>query len=158
MSAKGGGLAASKVEEFRVVLRAVALDTRTSAADILINTLDTRAIYDSNLKQKVLDVRAFIDGMSTMKEIRHKFTSADLADIFNEADESEVGSLSMYDLIDFVDKTVSKARTIALKLRSAVLKQFKTEADYTAAFLSVCNNVTKDCGKENFTQFAEDLL
>lgn len=158
MSSKGGGLAASKVEEFRVVLRAVALDTRTNAADILINTLDDRALYDSNRRQKVMDVRAFIDGMSTMKEIRHKFTSADLADIFNEADESEVGSLSLYDLIDFVDKTVSRARTIALKLRSAILKQFKTEADYTAAFSTVCNHVTRDCDKENFTQFAEDLL
>jgi Ca2+-binding EF-hand superfamily protein len=158
MSGKGGGLAASKVEEFRVVLRGASLDNCTTTADILMDLLENRAVYDQVRKVAVLDVRAFIDGMSSMREMRHKFTTADLADIFSEADEGEQGNLTLNDLIDYVDKTVSRARTLALKLRSAVLKQFKFEADYREAFASMCNNTTKEIEKESFTQFAEDIL
>ena len=66
--------------------------------------------------------------------------------------------MQLADMIDFLGKHISKSRILALKVRCAILKNYKVEADYIAAFSSICNETTKECEREAFTQYAEDLL
>lgn len=134
------------------------LDKKTSIKKLISKALSKRLTTDPDSKRKMLDVRGFIDGMSADKDIRQRFTTADLGDIFNEADVGEAGKMELADMVDFVGKHISKSRVLALKVRSAILRNYKTEADYRTAFASICNETTKECEREAFTQYAEDLL
>jgi calcium-binding protein CML len=96
--------------------------------------------------------------MLSLKQIRKRFTTSDLADIFNEIDEGENRLITVDALIHFVDQSITKSRALALKTRSAVLKSYHGESEYRDMIESFANNITEIIEKERFTQFMEDIL
>jgi Ca2+-binding EF-hand superfamily protein len=158
MSSSRGGMAASKVDEFRAVVRSISLDQCSSIGNVLHNALDSRGSVDPISKKKVVDCKAFQDGLLSVREIRQKFTASDMADIYTDVNEGEHAGIEIEELIDFVQRTMGKARILALKLRSSILKEYSSIDGYKKAFLNICNSNTKICDKDRFTQFAEDYL
>ena len=146
--ASPGGRDDSKTNEFRACINAAALEAGSSVAGFLHACLDARADKATQL----VDSKVFGDGLIGVKLVRQKFTLADLVDIFGDADEGEKGRVTVEELADFFQRTISKARALALKLRSAVLKDYKNEAEYRRVF----GQAVLD--REQFTQFAEDVL
>ena len=153
-----GSVAASKVDEFRAIVRAISLDQCMTIGGVLHSTLDSRSTQEPINKKKVVDCKAFSDGLLSVRQIRQKFTPADLADIYNDANEKELTGIDIDDLTDFVQKSISKARVLALKLRNALIKEHHVIDSYRKAFLNICNQTTKVCDRDRFTQFAEDYL
>ena len=64
--------------------------------------------------------------------------------------------ITIDDLADFCQRTISKARAIALKLRTAILKEFEDESGFRETFSSLTSN--KYIDSSDFIEFAEDML
>ncbi len=154
----GGAMAASKVDEFRAIVRTISLDQCSSIGMVLHGALDSRSTVDPINKRKVVDCKAFQDGLLSVREIRQKFTPSDMADIYTDINEGEHAGVEIDGIVDFVQITMGKARVLALKLRAAMLKEFNSPDGYHKAFLAICNSNTKICDKDRFAQFAEDYL
>ena len=151
-------MAESKVDEFRAIVRALSLEQCSSISAVLHQALDSRSVMDTTTKKKSVDNKSFCDGLLSVKQIRQKFTPSDLADVFNDVNEGEMQSIVIDDLADFVQKTMGRARAVALKLRTAVMKEYKNEEGFKHIFSTICHPVTQLCERETFTQFAEDFL
>ena len=150
---KGSAGDTTKLDEFRACLSAVSLETGVSIAGVLHNALDQR------VESGLVDNKAFSDGMASIRQVRQKFSPADLADIFGDADEGEKSRVTIEELADFFQRAVSKARALALKLRAAVMKDCKnSEAEYRKMFSTISNGSSSVSEREKFTQFAEDML
>jgi len=144
----------SKTDEFRAVLSALSLESGLSLAGLLHSALEVPGRVGPTL----VDSKAFCNGLISLKQVRSKFTPSDLQDIFNDADEGEKSKVPVEELIDFFQRTISKARALALKLRAAVMKENKSEADYRALFSTISSGSSSVSDREKFTQFAEDML
>jgi len=153
-----GAVASSKVDEFRAIVRSISLEQCATIGGVLHSTLDSRSSQDPINKKKIVDCKAFTDGLLSVRQIRQKFTPADLADIYNDANDRELAGLEIDELVDFIQKSMGKARVLALKLRNALTKEYNSVDGYRKAFLASCNPTTKFCDKDRFTQFAEDYL
>ena len=151
-------MASSKVDEFRAIVRSISLEQCATIAGVLHSTLDSRSTQDPINKKKIVDCKAFTDGLLSVRQVRQKFTPADLADIYNDANDRELAGLDIDELVDFIQKSMGKARVLALKLRNALAKEYNSVDGYRKAFLASCNPTTKICDKDRFTQFAEDYL
>ena len=159
-AAYGGRGEDHKTDEFRACLNAAALEAGVSLSAFMHNSLDARAVAvdKANGSPKTVDSKIFCDGLISVKQVRQKFTLSDLADIFGDADEGERGRMTVEDLTDFFQRTISKARALALKLRAAVMKEYKNEAEYRRIFGTISTGSQNVSEREKFTQFAEDIL
>ena len=115
-------IANSKIDDFRAVIRTLAADSVISISAFLHSTLDPYVATKD--KKAVISFENFQRGLSKFPQLKQKFSKSDLEDIFSECDEIEDDMITIDGLADFCQRTISKARAIALKLRSAILKEF----------------------------------
>lgn len=144
----------SKIDDFRAIVRTLAADSSVTIATFLHNALDSLAVMKD--KRLMLSFQKFQEGLSKFTQLKQKFSSADLEDIFAECDEGEHELITIDELADFCQRTISKARAIALKLRSAIIKDYEGEAGYREAFSTLTTSKYIDSGA--FVEFAEDML
>jgi Ca2+-binding EF-hand superfamily protein len=144
----------SKIDDFRAIIRNLAADAGMSIALFLHNALDSFAVLKD--KKLLLSLDDFRKGLSKFTQLKQKFSSTDLEDIFLECDESDHELISIDDLADFCQRTISRARAIALKLRLAVMKEFEGEVGYRELFAELTTSHTIESGA--FIEFAEDML
>ena len=162
MSKKPGGLSSknskvianSKIDDFRAVIRTLAADSVNSISAFLHISLDSYVTTKD--KKAVISFENFQRGLSKFTQLKQKFSKADLEDIFSECDEIDDDVITIDGLADFCQRTISKARAIALKLRSAILKEFEGEAGFREAFSALATETYIDPGV--FIEFAEDML
>lgn len=147
-------LGASKLDDFRAILRTLAADSSVSIATFLHSALDSLAVLKD--KELLITFETFQQGLSKFTQLKQKFSRADLEDIFAECDEGEDNMITIDELADFCQRTISKARAIALKLRAVIMKEYEGEAGYREAFSSLTTTKFIDSGA--FVEFAEDLL
>ena len=144
----------SKIDDFRAITRTLAADAGVSIAVFLHNTLDALVVVQED--RKVLSFEKFQLGLSKFTQLKQKFSSADLEDIFAECDESQQTVITIDELADFCQRTISKARALALKLRTAIMKDYDGDAGYREAFASLTKSKFVESGA--FVEFAEDML
>lgn len=147
-------LGASKLDDFRAIIRTLAADSSVSIATFLHSALDSLAVLKE--KELLISFQTFQQGLSKFSQLKQKFSSADLEDIFAECDEGEDSMITIDELADFCQRTISKARAIALKLRAVMMKEFEGEAGYREAFSAL--TTTKYIDPGTFVEFAEDML
>ena len=144
----------SKIDDFRAIIRTLAADASASIAVFLHSALDELAELKD--KKMMLSFDNFLAGLSKFQQLKVKFSSADLEDIFADCDEGEHELITIDELADFCQRTISKARALALKLRTAIMKEYEGEAGYREAFSSITKDKHRDSGA--FVEFAEDVL
>lgn len=144
----------SKVDDFRAIIRTLAADAGASIAVFLHLNLDELAVIKE--KRKMVSFDNFQLGLSKFTKLKQKFSSADLEDIFADCDEGEHELIAIDELADFCQRTISKARALALKLRTAIIKEYDGDAGYREVFSSLTTNKYIESGA--FVEFAEDVL
>ena len=144
----------SKIDDFRAIIRTLAADTGASIAVFLHHNLDELAVL--NEKRLMISFDNFQLGLSKFTKLKQKFSSADLEDIFADCDEGEHELIAIDELADFCQRTISKARALALKLRTAIMKEYDGDSGYREVFSSLTTNKHIEPGA--FVEFAEDVL
>ena len=144
----------SKIDDFRAIIRTLAADAGASIAVFLHHIFDELVV--SKDKRMMLSFDKFQLGLSKFTKLKQKFSSADLEDIFADCDEGEHEFTTIDDLADFCQRTISKARALALKLRVAIIKEYEGDAGYREVFSSLTANKYIESGA--FVEFAEDVL
>lgn len=147
------------VDEFRAVIRAAAAETSQTIVAFLHTTLDDLLIdgTQENAGKKVLTFDVFENGMYRVKSMRQRITRSDLEEIFEECDEHARSSFTIEELADFCQRTISRARALALKLRKAILESLVGEDALRRVFVSICGT-SKYANVNSFREFAEDML
>lgn len=143
----------SQIDDFRAIIRTLASATNDSIPVFLHNTFDQLTVLKEN--KMMLSFEKFQSGLSKFNELKQKFSTADLEDIFQEC-ENDLELTTIDELADFCQRTISKVRAIALKLRNAIIKMYINDKGYREAFTSLTNS--KYIDTDAFTEFAEDML
>jgi Ca2+-binding EF-hand superfamily protein len=92
-----------------------------------------------------------------VKELKAKFSPHDIEEIFFECDEEEKSKISIAELSEICARTVSRARALCMKFRTAVMKVANNESEYRREF-----NSFKGAGKfadlNPFAEYVEEML
>jgi Ca2+-binding EF-hand superfamily protein len=139
-------------EEFRSVIRSAAAEATLPINQYLIKVFDF--VPTDKTGKKVLKFDSFERGI---RSISKKFNKNHLEDIFDEVDEKGKGVISVEELVDFSQRTLSRPRTLALKLRKEIVTHYGGVSEYKIAFNSVSQN-SKYIEKRNFRDFVEEML
>jgi Ca2+-binding EF-hand superfamily protein len=143
----------SQVDDFRAIIRTLAVDSNGSIPVFLHNTFDLLTEPKDN--KMMLSFENFQSGLSKFNQLKQRFSNADLEDIFQEC-ENDSELITIDELAGFCQRTLSKVRAIALKLRNAIIKEYVNDKGYREAFTSLTNN--KYIDSTAFIEFAEDML
>jgi Ca2+-binding EF-hand superfamily protein len=147
------------IDDFRAILRSMASDNRKDLMSIIQEVYDKHTEIDDKTKKKYLTSSKFEMGSMNVKIIRQKFSKEDLQDVFDECDSSRAGKVTLEELLDFCQRTISKARVLAVKTRSAIIQEFHgNEGDYRRLFASLCASDSQFADKVPFIEFVEDML
>jgi Ca2+-binding EF-hand superfamily protein len=143
----------SQVDDFRAIIRTLAVDSNVSIPTFLHNTFDQ--LTEMKEKKMMLSFENFQSGLSKFNQLKQKFSTADLEDVFQEC-ENDSELIAIDELADFCQRTISKVRAMALKLRNAIIKEYVDDKGYREAFTSLTKN--KYIDTTAFIEFAEDML
>lgn len=147
-------------DDFRAVFRSMASDTNKTISSVLHDTFDRYLVIDIADNKSYLYLEKFELVCMSIKKFRNKFNKEDLQDIFDEIGPSSTsGKTTIDELIDFCQRTISKARILAMKARANIIQQFRgNEGDYRRLFSSLCIQDSNFAEKEPFVDFIEDML
>lgn len=145
-----------KLGNFRAIIRTEASEQGKSIGSFLHGVLDDSTILENEIK--VLTRTTFSTGIFKIKGIKAKFTTTDLEDIFDECDEAIQKTVTVDEVADFCSRTISKARALAIKLRTAILKNRRGEAEYRDEYTTYLGSATKVAGKRELAGYVEDML
>jgi Ca2+-binding EF-hand superfamily protein len=146
---------ADSVDQFRAILRLSASEASKTIATFVSGLFEFVEAPDGSSKMLTFD--NFEKGICVVKDIRRNMKRTELAEIFEEIDESGVSKISLDDLIDFCERSISRARILALKLRKAIRENCQDTNHYIQAFASISGG-SKFADPDSFRDFAEDML
>lgn len=149
------GMSVDCVDQFRAIIRSSATDASKSIASFLSELFDFVKAPEGS--PKILSFEAFEKGVCSIKDIRRNLKRTELAEVFEECDENSNSQISLIELIDFCQRSISRARILALKLRKAIKESCEDTDHYVQAFASISGN-SKFADPDNFRDFAEDML
>lgn len=136
--------------EFRTLIRTAATDANKSIGAFVLE------LFDSS---KHITLKDFESGVYTLKNAKKVLSKADISDIFEECNEASTDIISCQIIADFCQRNMSRARGMALKLRSAIISKYKNEAEYRKLFSTAIKlNNGKSADPESFREFAEEVL
>lgn len=150
--------AAAKVDEFRGCLRVHAAELSKNVTSLLIGVLDGGAAGDAS-KDMVMGRDDFVSRVTTIRNIRQKFSPKDVMDVYDEA-ALELGTkkVTAPALIEYFSNSISKTRSMALKLRGAIQQDFVGITEYRNAFSSITGDDENYAEFNSFADFTEDML
>lgn len=146
---------ADSVDQFRAIIRSSAADASKSVSAFVSELFQFVEAPEGS--SKLLSFESFEKGVCSIKEIRRNLKRTDLAEVFEECDENSKSNITLTELIDFCQRSISRARILALKLRKAIRESCHDTDHYVQAFASISGN-TKYADPDNFRDFAEDML
>jgi len=151
----GAGEQVDLIDEFRAVIRLSAADSSKTVNALLYSVFDFVATGKDD--EKVLSFGDFEKGLMQITAVNKKIRRSDMSEIFEDIDVSGQGTVTVEDLADFCQRSVSKARALSLKLRKAVIEIFKDDGGLQRAFSTLAGS-SKYAELNHFTEFAEDSL
>jgi Ca2+-binding EF-hand superfamily protein len=146
---------ADNIDQFRAILRSSATEASKSLPQFISGLFEfVEAPEESS---KMLTFENFEKGICVVKDIRRNMKRTELAEIFEECDDNGTSKVSLDVLIDFCERSLSRARILALKLRKAIRESCQDTDHYIQAFASISGG-TKFADPDSFRDFAEDML
>lgn len=143
------------VDEFRAAIRISAADSSKTVHAFLYSIFDFIATDDND--EKVITFTDFEKGILQITAVNKKIRRSDLSEIFEDIDVTGQGKVTVEDLADFCQRSISKARALSLKLRKSIIEIFKDDGGLQRAF-STLAGTSKYAELSHFTEFAEDSL
>jgi hypothetical protein len=151
----GMGEQVDLIDEFRAAIRLSAADASKTVHAFLYSTFDFVATGDDD--EKILSFTEFEKGVMQITAVTKKIRRSDVSEIFEDIDASGQGKVTVEDLADFCQRSISKARALSLKLRKSIIDIFKDDGGLQRAF-STLAGTSKYAELNHFTEFAEDSL
>lgn len=157
-------------DEFRNIISSQLSDSKTIPV-VVHEIFDKFTTLNPSDNKTYLNFEGFENGFQSIKYTKSQLSKDNLSDIFNKIVASKPQSqknepnISIEELISFCQSTVSKARIVALKLRSCIVKEFGNSANssyddnqYEKVFETL-KNIDDDCiHMKSFAEFVEDIL
>jgi Ca2+-binding EF-hand superfamily protein len=153
--------AANKLDDFRGTLRVHAAEVSKTVTSLLISILDgSITINTDHSKDVILTRDEFGQKMNSIRSIRQKFSPKDVMDVYDEAAyELGASKLTASVLIEFLSNTISKTRSMGMKLRASITQDYNGLLEYKNAFKSFAGDDHGSYADLNsFADFAEDML
>ncbi len=148
---------AHKMDEFRSTLRIYASEVKKTVQSLLIALFKAQVSGDEKEEVRVTkDV--FGQKMSSIRNIRQKFSPKDVMEIYDEAEYELDSEMTSSAVIEFFSNSISRVRSLALKMRAAIKQDFNGVHEYRNAFFSIVQGDTHYAELDAFTDFAEDML
>jgi Ca2+-binding EF-hand superfamily protein len=151
----GMGEQVDLIDEFRAAIRLSAADTSKTVNAFLYSTFDFVATGEDD--EKVLTFTEFEKGIMHITAVNKKIRRSDISEIFEDIDATGQGKVTVEELADFCQRSISKARALSLKLRRSIIDIFKDDGGLQRAF-STLAGTSKYAELNHFTEFAEDSL
>ena len=151
-----------KADEFRATLRAHATSQSKDVKNVLLVLLDDVSVGAENRtdsSNRLVSKDLFTQKINTIRSVRQRFTPNDMNDIYNEA-VLELGhaNMTVIRILEYFSRTISRARSMAMKLRAAVAQDFDGELEYRRAFSSMSNGSNPVLEVDALGDFCEDML
>jgi Ca2+-binding EF-hand superfamily protein len=99
----------------------------------------------------------FEKGVINITAVNKKIRRSDISEIFEDIDATGQGQVTVEELADFCQRSISKARAMSLKLRKSIIDIFKDDGGLQRAFSTLAGS-SKYAELNHFTEFAEDSL
>ena len=145
-------------DEFRALIRAAAAETGQTVAALVQSLFDDVVSPEGEEGgSKKITYEQFEKGIYMIKSIRHTIKRGDLEEIFEDCDEESHSNITINELVDYCQRSVSRARALALKLRKAIIESLNGSEQYEKAYYSIAGN-GKFADVDLFRDFAEDML
>jgi Ca2+-binding EF-hand superfamily protein len=143
------------VDQFRAIIRSSANDASKTIPTFLSGLFEFVKAPEGSTGMLTFD--DFEKGICTIRDIRRNIKRTELAEIFEECDENAILKISLDELSDFCQRSISRARILALKLRKAIRESCQDNDHCIQAFASISGN-SKYADIDSFRDFAEDML
>lgn len=143
------------VDQFRTIIRSSANHASKPIAAFLSDLFEFVKAPEGSTKMLTFD--DFEKGICTIRDIRRNLKRTELSEIFEECDENAILKISLDELSDFCQRSLSRARILALKLRKAIRQSCQDTDHCIQAFASISGN-SKYADVDSFRDFAEDML
>jgi Ca2+-binding EF-hand superfamily protein len=145
-------------DDFRAMIRAAAAETSQTVSAFVIALFDDVVSPEGEEGgSKKINFEQFERGMHMIKSIRKGIKRGDLEEIFEECDEQGHSNITINELIDYCQRSISRARAMALKLRKAIIESLNGSEQFEKAYFSIAGNA-KFADVDLFRDFAEDML
>ena len=145
-------------DDFRAMIRAAAAETSQTVSSFIISLYeDVVSPEGEEGGSKKLTFEAFEKGMHMVKSIRKGIKKGDLEEIFEECDEQGHSNITINELVDYCQRSISRARALALKLRKSIIDSLNGSEQFEKAYFSIAGNA-KYADVDLFRDFAEDML
>ena len=149
---------AQKMDEFRSALRIYASEMKKPVQSLLIALFQDSA-HGHKSDEVMVSREVFGQKMNSILNIRQKFSPKDVMSIYDEAaNELDSNEMTSSAIIEFFSNSISKVRSLALKMRAAIKQDFNGVYEYRNAFFSIAHGDTPFAELDAFTDFAEDML